>query len=104
MAFSKTFPKKVDGSTYPKWEEIYLTYEEEITVEEEARKANVKLMKECIKDAKLILGDVGMKEDDVISVAQTLFDKRASHEIYWKESKAKEKFDKTNLQNDRQQL
>ncbi|MBT3303860.1 hypothetical protein HN592_00560 [Candidatus Woesearchaeota archaeon] len=103
MAFSKSFAKKVEGSTYPKWVEVYLTYEEEITVEEEARKANIKLMKECIKDAKLILGDVGMKDDETISVAKSLFEKRASHEIYWKESKAKEKFDSTNSLNAQQQ-
>ena len=98
MTFSKPFPKKVEGSTYPKWEEVYLTYEEEITVEEEARQANIKLIKECIKDAKLVLGEVGMKDEqqEVISIAKSLFEKRASHEIYWKESKAKEKFDSTN--------
>jgi len=98
MTFSKTFPKKVEGSSYPKWEEVFLTYEEEITAEDEARKANINLMRECIKDAKAIMADTGLKEyqTNLIAIAKSLFDKRASHEVYWKENKAKEKFDATN--------
>jgi len=32
-------------------------------------------------------------QTDLIHIAISLFEKRASHSIYWKESKAKEKFD-----------
>jgi len=98
MTFSKSFQKRVDGTSYPKWEEVYLTYEEEITAEDEARKENLRLMRECIKDAKGILGDIGYKDeqDSVVRAAISLFEKRSSHEIYWKEKKAKEKFDKLN--------
>ena len=36
-----------------------------------------------------------MKEyqTDIINMAISLFEKRASHSVYWKESKAKDKFD-----------
>ena len=46
-------------------------------------------------DAKLIMDDKGMKEyqSDLISLAISLFVKRASHSVYWKENKCKEKFD-----------
>jgi len=52
-------------------------------------------MKECIEDAKLIMKEKGLKDyqTDLIHMAISLFEKRASHSIYWKESKAKEKFD-----------
>ena len=35
-----------------------------------------------------------MFKDDLINIAISLFEKRASHEIFWKENAAKEKFDK----------
>ena len=95
MPFSKSFPKTSKTSTYPQWEEITLTAEEEKQVEQKSREENMKLFKECINDAKSILIEKGLNESDsdVIRVAIALFEKRASHEIYWKENKAKEKFD-----------
>ena len=33
-------------------------------------------------------------QTDMVNMALSLFDKRASHEIFYKENKAKEKFDK----------
>ena len=95
MAFSKKFPRTVEGSNYPKWEEVSLSAEEEKEVEENARKENIKLMKDCIEDAKQIVREKGLtdSENDIIKMAVALFEKRASHEIYWKERKAKEKFD-----------
>jgi len=53
------------------------------------------LFKECIEDAKSVLIEKGINESDlgIINVATALFEKRSSHEIYWKENKAKEKFD-----------
>jgi hypothetical protein len=32
-------------------------------------------------------------QSDMVSIASALFEKRASHSVYWKESRAKEKFD-----------
>ena len=95
MPFSKSFPKQSKTSAYPQWEEISLTEEEEKEVEEKSRKENIRLLKECIEDAKSVLIEKGLNEStsDVINVAIALFEKRASHSIYWKESKAKEKFD-----------
>ncbi|MFH2028094.1 MAG: hypothetical protein ABIJ08_03075 [Nanoarchaeota archaeon] len=96
MAFSKSFPKTVEGSAYPKWMEVSLSDEEERKVEGECRDENMNIMKECIDDAKKVIEEKGFKgfKEDILTVAIKLFDKRASHAIYWKENKAKEKFDK----------
>jgi len=95
MAFSKSFPKTVPGSSYPQWEEVFLTEEEEKEEEKKCREENIILMKECIDDAKKIILEKSMKDyqTDIINIAISLFEKRASHSVYWKESKAKEKFD-----------
>jgi len=95
MPFSKSFPKQSKTSTYPQWEEITLTETEEKEQEQKSREENIKLIKECIEDAKSILIEKGLNESntDMINVAIALFEKRSSHEVYWKENKAKEKFD-----------
>ena len=95
MGFSKSFPRTVEGSTYPTWEEIKLTEKEEKEEEVRCRKENISLMKECIEDAKEVMKDKSLKDfqSDLIKVAISLFGKRASHAVYWKESKAKDKFD-----------
>ena len=55
-------------------------------------------MKECVSDAKKIFSEQKLKDyqTDVIRIAVALFEKRASHTVYWKESKAKDKFDAKN--------
>lgn len=96
MAFAKNFPRKVEGSSYPNWEEVRLTEEEEKEQEELCRRKNIELMKECINDAVNIYLDVDgitIHQTDLINTASSLFEKRASHQVYWKERKAKEKFD-----------
>lgn len=87
MVFSKAFPRQIKGSSYSVWEEISLTDEEERGIEEDVRRENISLMKECIEDAKKI------DDSKFIEIALTLFDKRASHVVFLKESKCKEKFD-----------
>jgi hypothetical protein len=98
MAFSKRFPRQIEGSNYPEWVEVFLSEKEEKVVERECRQENVLLMEECIEDAKNIVKARNMKyfQSDIVNIAISLFEKRASHSIYWKESKAKEKFDKQN--------
>ncbi len=95
MAFSKAFPKATDKSVYPKWEEIFLSEEEEREQENLARKENIRKMHESIADAQEIIRKENLKpfQTDMINMALVLFEKRASHEIYYKENKAKEKFD-----------
>ncbi|MEW5896530.1 MAG: hypothetical protein AB1668_02455, partial [Nanoarchaeota archaeon] len=94
MAFSKTFPRTVSGTNFPVWEEITLTPEEEAKVEEECRKENFKLMDECLGDAKaMVIKNSINTDENRIKLAIALFEKRASHLVYWKESRAKEKFD-----------
>tara|TARA_Y100000310_G_C20672175_1_gene810873 strand:+ start:610 stop:918 length:309 start_codon:yes stop_codon:yes gene_type:complete len=95
MTFSKSFPKTVAGTTYPVWEEVYLTLEEEKEVEIEKRESDRILMEECVEDAKQIIIKAGMKqfETNVIRLATALFEKRASHVLYYKERKCREKFD-----------
>lgn len=94
MAFSKTFPKTTIGSNYPVWEEIFLVEEEEKNVAERCRHENFQLLDQCLDDAKSIAIKNGINTDENrVTLAIALFEKRASHEIFWKESKAKEKFD-----------
>ncbi len=97
MAFSKTFPKNVPGSNYPVWEEVFLTAEEELEVEEESRKTNFHLLDESLREAKALAIKHGINtEENVTQLAIALFEKRASHVVFWKESWAKEKFDQKN--------
>ncbi|MBW2971129.1 hypothetical protein KY320_03140 [Candidatus Woesearchaeota archaeon] len=96
MAFSKNFPRTIKGQSYPQWEEIFLTEQEERQEEQKSRKENLLLMKECIDDAAAVIKEKSLKsyETSIINMAIALFEKRASHTVYWKESRAKEKFDK----------
>jgi len=95
MSYSKNFPRTIEGSNYPRWEEIYLTAEEEQQEEEKSRQDNIQMMKECIDDARRIMEAKGLKDyqTDLINMALSLFRKRASYAIHYKEQKAKEKFD-----------
>jgi hypothetical protein len=95
MAFSKSFPHTTDKSVYPTWEEINLNDAEEKEQEAIARRENIQKMHESIKDAKAIIESQGLKpfQTDMVNMAIALFEKRGSHEIYYKENKAKEKFD-----------
>lgn len=94
--FSKSYPRTTEKSTYPIWEEISLSEEEEKAQENIARSENINKMRESIEDAKKIIENNKLKpyQTDMMSVAIALFEKRGSHEIYYKENKAKEKFDK----------
>ncbi|MFH2019790.1 MAG: hypothetical protein ABIJ34_00090 [archaeon] len=95
MAFSKSFPRTSTKSTYPVWEEIFLTDIEEREQESLARRENIQKMQESIQDAKHIVETSNLKkyQTDMIHIALALFDKRGSHDVYYKENKAKEKFD-----------
>lgn len=98
MAFYKRFPKRTEGSVYPKWVEISLSDEEEREIEQKAREGQIKLFKECIEDAEEVASDKSLKlsQADAISIASELFDKRASHVVYLKERRCREKFDAQN--------
>lgn len=91
----KSFPKTIEGSTYPMWEEVTLTEKEEFVEEQKARRENISLMRKCIEDAKKLMEQQGMAEyqSDVLGIALSLFRKRASHVVYWKDRRCKEKFD-----------
>jgi hypothetical protein len=95
MAFSKSFPKRSDKSIYPVWEDVYLSFDEEKQAEESCRLENIKLFQECVSDARKIIEGQSLKDyqSDIISIAVALFEKRASHAVYWKENLSKEKFD-----------
>jgi len=95
MAFSKAFPKYIKGSNYPRWEEVTISDDEESLEEQKCRVENISLMKECVEDAKKIIDEKDLKkyQTDLINIAISLFEKRASHAVHWKEKKAKEKFD-----------
>ncbi len=88
-------PRISKTSPYPQWEEVLLTEDEEKAEEEKCRNENKRLMKDCIDDAKNIINEKELKDYQtvLIRIAIALFEKRASHSVYWKESKAKDKFD-----------
>ncbi|MBN1544758.1 hypothetical protein JW898_04840 [Candidatus Woesearchaeota archaeon] len=94
MVFSKNFAREVEGSNFPKWEEIFLSAQEEREREQVARQENLFLMRQCIADARNVLKDEHMMDmqSHVLSVAMSLFKKRASHAVFYKEEKCKEKF------------
>lgn len=96
MVFSRRFPRDVKGSPYPVWEEVYLSADEEKEQEDKQRQDNLSLMKECIADAKQVATQSSLKEDqeDILSIAIALFEKRSSHAVYWKEEAVKAKYDK----------
>jgi len=97
MAFSKTFPKTVSGSNYPSWEEVFLSLAEEDQAEKECQKKNFLLMDECLLEARSLAIKKGINTDEnVVQLAIALFEKRASHVVFWKEMRAKEKFDEKN--------
>jgi len=71
MTFSRRFPKDKPGSPYASWEEVYLTAEDERAVEDKQRGANVKLMQECIGDAKIAAAGQKLQhvQADIIAIA-----------------------------------
>ncbi|MBT4538983.1 hypothetical protein HOI26_00740 [Candidatus Woesearchaeota archaeon] len=94
MAFSKTFPKTTPGSNYPTWEEITLTNEEESLAAEKCKQENFKVLDHALREARALAIKHSLNEsENVVRLAVALFEKRASHEIFFKENKAKEKFD-----------
>ncbi len=92
MPFSKSFPRV--RKNYTTWEEVELTEGEEREQETKAQEENIRLMKECVDQAKAIILDKDMKpyQSDVVAMSIALFEKISSHQVYWKEKKAKEKF------------
>lgn len=94
MAFSKSFPRTIPGSNFPLWEEVFLTEKEEQEVEEACRKENFRLLDDCLQEAKMIAIKQSLNQEEIVArLAVALFEKKASHIIFWKESKAKEKFE-----------
>jgi hypothetical protein len=95
MGFSKTFPRNVPGSNYPVWEEISLSSDEEKAVEEACKRENFRVLDQCLGEGKALAIKHGMNTEEIVTrIAVALFEKRVSHEVFWKENKAKEKFDK----------
>ena len=94
MVFSKTYPREIPGSNSPKWEEMFLSAQEEREREQVARQDFLFLIRQCIADAKNLLKDESMMDmqSHVLSIALALFKKRASHAVYYKEERCKEKF------------
>ena len=60
-----------------------------------AEELMVEAFEECIADAKDIISKSGLKPFQTIitRIAISLFEKRASHEVYWKERLCRDKFD-----------
>lgn len=96
MVFVKSFPRTLERQgQYPQWEEMKLTDEEEREQELLARIENLNVMKECIWDVRELMKEKNLKpfQSDIVSMAVALFEKRASHGVFWKERKCRDKFD-----------
>lgn len=93
MGFKKSFRQTSDKSAYPKWVEVELNDEEEKEAAKTARQKNVKIMMQSIEDAKLVAQEKDLDSPAITEIARSLFDKRASHTVFHKERKAREKFD-----------
>lgn len=96
MVFAKSFPRTMEKQgQYPQWEEVTLTDEEEREQELLARIENLNVMKECIWDVRELMKEKNLKpfQSDIVGMAVALFDKRASHGVFWKERKCRNKFD-----------
>lgn len=97
MTYSKRFPKDVPTQVHPQWIEVSLTKEEELDVEKQTRKLHASLLKQCVADAKQVAkaSEVHAEPAEIVSLANALFDKRASHLVWHKEERAKQKFDES---------
>jgi hypothetical protein len=91
---TKSFPK--DESNRTTWQEVMLTPAEERGEEERARTENLSLLKQCLEDAAGIMKAKSLQpyQSDLVLMAVTLFGKRASHAVYWKDEKCRDKFEK----------
>lgn len=96
MTHSKSFPGEARGNGLPRWEEVYLSLTEEQAEEDRARKENLSLMKQCLDDAGNVARAKNLQayQSDIVALALALFGKRASHIVYWKDGRCKEKFDR----------
>lgn len=90
MAFRKSYAR----DEKPRWQEVLLSDKEELAQEALARDDNMRLMQECINDAQELFSAEELKryQTDIVRVAIALFEKRASHVVFYKEEKAREKF------------
>ena len=68
MVFSKSFPRHIEGSSYPRWEEVFLSKEEEAEQERLCKEDNIRMMKECVDDARKIVEERGLKTNQKVLV------------------------------------
>jgi len=66
------------------WNRIELSLEEEYELQQELRKSNIDIMKECLHDAKELLGENCQSQEAKLVLATALFNKRAqqSYSVY----------------------
>ena len=95
MTFSKSFAYQAKDTPYSKWVEITISDEEEQQAEQKAKRENKALMQECLQDAKELSTQTDLKDyqSDMVALAVALFEKRASHTVFYKEAACKKRFD-----------
>jgi hypothetical protein len=95
MAFTKSFPKKIAPNLPPVWEEIALSEQEEKDIENKCKRQNYFLLDECLQASKSLAIKHSINTDENrTKIAIALFEKLASHSVFFKERAAKEKFEK----------
>jgi hypothetical protein len=100
MSFVKTYPREMPGTNQTRWEEIVLDPQEEKEEEQRARLENIYLLRQCIADARNVMidEDLGNYNSQVINLAVSMFQKRASHAVFYKEKRCRLKFEELLLE------
>lgn len=95
MTYTKRFPLDVEGSPFPKWTEVRLDPEEEAATERKAEREHIELFERCLQEARGIVQRHGLNESSasIVEAAVALFEKRASHTVFYKDSACREKFE-----------
>ena len=93
----KSFP--YNNGNFTKWVEIKLDNDEIQMEIEQAMEDQINLFEVCIEDAKKIANRLGNiygdanKDIDIMEIASQLFQKRASHLIYYLDEACRRKFE-----------
>ena len=95
MAFTKCFPRERPATA---WQEVVLTPQEEQQIEAVAYSQNIHLLERCLLDTLELVRTCGLREQGIVvdfsglcQLSVALFEKSASHVVFFKERACKEK-------------
>ena len=95
MSFTKSFPKERPATA---WQEVVLTPHEEQQVASVAYSEHLQLLERCLLDTLEMVRTCGLSEQGIVldfsglcQLSVALFEKSASHVVFFKERACKEK-------------